>query len=118
MDYSETLAELEGFVGKPVWVGVFAGEAGERYSVLTAAGAFEKLAPVDPAFAGEVGVPEGTTFSLGEASGQLTVWAHLLVGAELFEVSGARLLRLELGDGTGIDLAEFPEDEARLLGLA
>jgi hypothetical protein len=31
MDYSETLAALEGFVGKAVWVGVFASKGGERF---------------------------------------------------------------------------------------
>jgi hypothetical protein len=51
MDYSETVAELEGFVGKAVWVGVFASDGGERFPVLTCGGRFQKAGPVDPVMA-------------------------------------------------------------------
>jgi hypothetical protein len=47
MEYTEAVAELEGFVGKAVWVGVFASEGGERFPVLTCYGRFQRGGPVE-----------------------------------------------------------------------
>jgi hypothetical protein len=120
MDYSEMVAEVERFVGKAVWVGVFATDGGERFPVLTSAGRFQKGGLGDPVIAGaasSVGTPENTTFFLDEPRVHLNLWANLVVGAEWVEVAEAQRLRLSLRDGTGIDLAEYPKDEAELLGL-
>jgi hypothetical protein len=121
MDYSETVGELERFVGKAVWVGVFAGEGGGRFPVLTSAGKFQKAGPVGPVTARAaraVGTPDNTTFFLDEPRVNLNLWANLLVGAEWVEVAEALRLRISLRDGMGIDVAEYPPEEAKLLGLS
>jgi hypothetical protein len=121
MDFSETVAELEGFVGKTVWVAVFASDGGDRFSVLTGAGRFQKAGSADPVFARavrDIGQPGDATFFLDESRVWLTLWANLLVGADWVGAAGARRLRLELRGGAGIDLAEFrDEEELKLLGL-
>lgn len=122
MDYGETVAELERFVGKAVWVGVFVRQGGERFPVLASAGRFQKAGPVDPVLAPAVkdlGQPDNATFLLDEPRVWLTLWANLLVDADWVEVAGGQRLRLELPGGAGIDLAELrDEEELKLLGLA
>jgi hypothetical protein len=115
MDYSEAVAELEGFVGKAVWVGVFASDSGQRFPLLTCGGRLQKAGPVNPATARAVralGSPDNVAFALDEPRIHLTLWANLLVGAEWVEVAGAPRLRLSFREGTGIDIAEFLEEEA------
>jgi hypothetical protein len=122
MDYSETLAALERFVGKAVWVGVFASEGSERFPVMTSAGRFNRAGPADPVLAralSDMGKPDNATFFLDESRVSVTLWVNLLVGADWVEVAGAQRLRLELRGGTGLELAEFTdEEELKLLGLA
>jgi hypothetical protein len=120
MDYGETVAELERFAGKAVWLGVFATEGGERFPVLTVVGKFQRIGQVDSVIARahrELGVSDAATFILDEPRLQLNVWADLLLSAKWVEVADIQRLRLELHDGTGIDVAELAEEEAQLFGL-
>jgi hypothetical protein len=120
MEFSEAVVELERFVGRAVWVRMFSMEGGERFPVLTAVGRLAKPGPIDPELARaarELGTPECATFHVDGPMVNLNVWANLLADAHWVEEQGGPRLRLELRDGSGIDLAEFAEDEVELLGL-